>query len=165
MSNEANQVAADKVVSIHYKLTSDEGKVIDQSGEQPLDYLHGHENIVPGLERQLHGKNEGDKLNAVIPPEEAYGKRVDDAQKELPREAFPDDAPLEPGAQFAAQGPDGNLIPLWVLKVDDEQVLVDLNHPLAGETLNFEVEIVGVRDATSEEKEHGHVHGEGGAHD
>jgi FKBP-type peptidyl-prolyl cis-trans isomerase SlyD len=158
MSNEDNQAGNDKVVSIHYELSSSEGQVLDKSGDEPLDYLHGHQNIVPGLEKQIQGKGEGDEFRAVVPPEEGYGKRDPNAQKSLPRSAFPEDTEVQPGMQFAAQGPDGNVIPLWVLEVKDDEVLVDLNHPLAGQTLTFDIKVAGVRDATSEEKEHGHVH-------
>jgi FKBP-type peptidyl-prolyl cis-trans isomerase SlyD len=165
MTNTAEQAATGKVVSIHYTLTSSQGQVLDRSGDEPLSYLHGAENIVPGLEKQIQGHGEGDKFQAVVPPEEAYGERRGDAQKQVPRDAFPEDVEVEPGMQFAAQGPDGGMIPLWVMAVDDGQVTVDLNHPLAGETLTFDIEVVGVRDATAEEQEQGQVHGAGGAHD
>jgi FKBP-type peptidyl-prolyl cis-trans isomerase SlyD len=165
MTSEANTVSADKVVSIHYTLTSQEGEVLDRSGSDPLDYLHGHQNIVPGLERQIAGKTEGDKFSAVVEAAEGYGERMPDAQKTIPREAFPADAPLREGVQLTAQAPDGQLIGLWILKVSDEEVLVDLNHPLAGQTLTFEVEVVSIRDSTDEERAHGHAHpGDGHGH-
>jgi len=164
MASEANTVSNDKVVSIHYTLASQEGEVIDRSGTDPLAYLHGHHNIVPGLERQMVGKVEGDKFRAVVPAAEGYGERMPDAKQEIPREAFPADAPLREGIQLTAEGPDGQLVELWVLKVDDERVLVDLNHPLAGQTLTFDVEVVAIRDATEEERAHGHAHSGDGHH-
>lgn len=157
-------IADDKVVSIHYTLRDDDGDVIDSSsGGEPLEYLHGAGNIVPGLERQLAGKRIGDKLTAVVKPEDGYGVPQGPGPQAVPRASFPEDVELEEGLQFFAGGPDGD-IPLWVVAVEDDVVLVDANHPLAGVTLHFEVEVVGLRDATADEKEHGHPHGEGGHH-
>lgn len=158
-------IADDKVVSIHYTLRDDDGDEIDSSvGDEPLTYLHGASNIVPGLERQLAGKQVGDMVKAVVPPEEGYGVAEGPGPQRVPRDAFPKDAELEPGTQFFARGPNGDAMPLWVVEVTDEGVMVDANHPLAGVTLHFEVEIVEVRDATAEEKAHGHPHGPGGHH-
>jgi FKBP-type peptidyl-prolyl cis-trans isomerase SlyD len=153
------------VVSFHYTLTGEDGQVIDSSmGGEPLPYLHGHGNIVPGLERQLLGLAIGAKLNAVVPPSEGYGERDDDRVPVVPRGAFPDDIELETGMQFMAQDQLGRVMPLWVTGVDGDEITVDANHPLAGETLHFEVEIVGMRDATAEELAHGHPHGPEGHH-
>ena len=158
-------IAAGKVVSVHYTLRDDDGEVIDSSaGGEPLDFLHGAGNIVPGLERQLTGKQVGDKVTAVVPPEEAYGMPEGPGPQPVPRSSFPDDVELESGLQFFARGPSGDRIPLWVVEVTDDTVLVDGNHPLAGMTLHFDVEVVGLRDATAEEQAHGHPHGEGGHH-
>jgi FKBP-type peptidyl-prolyl cis-trans isomerase SlyD len=159
-------IQAGKVVSFHYTLTDDAGKVLDtSSGGRPMDYLHGAENIVPGLEREMEGHTVGDKLKAVVDPESGYGKRIATDPQPIPRDAFPDEVELRPGMQFAAEGPDGDLIPLWIAKVEPEQVFVDPNHPLAGVTLHFAVEITGIRDATEEEHDHGHPHGpEGHVH-
>jgi FKBP-type peptidyl-prolyl cis-trans isomerase SlyD len=163
MVDSAPEAVADgKVVRIHYRLTVRE-QLVDDSGGEPLAYLHGSGQIVPGLEERLLGKVQGDKFEAVVPPEDAYGERVGDARP-VPRDAFPEDVELEVGMQFAAQAPDGEVIPLWVVGLDDDAVLVDQNHPLAGETLLFEIEVVEVREATAEEKRHGHAHGPGGAH-
>lgn len=157
------QAAEGKVVSIHYKLTID-GTVIDESGDHPLAYLHGHGGIVPGLERQLTGKSVGDKLRAVVPPDEGYGERLGDGQKSLPRNAFPLEEDIEEGMQFAAEGPDDDIVPFWIVSATADEVVVDFNHPLAGETLTFDVEIVGVRDPSAEELAHGHVHEPGSHH-
>jgi FKBP-type peptidyl-prolyl cis-trans isomerase SlyD len=158
-------VSAGKVVSVHYTLRDEDGDVLDSSiGDEPLAYIHGAGNIVPGLERQLTGKQIGDKLAAVVPPEEGYGLPEGPGPQPVPRSSFPDDVELESGLQFFTRGPGGETIPLWVVEVTSDTVLVDGNHPLAGVTLHFEVEVVGLRDATAEEQAHGHPHGEGGHH-
>lgn len=154
-----------QVVSIHYTLTLDNGEVVDSSdGGDPLEYLHGASNIVPGLERQLTGRAVGDRVNAVVQPGEGYGDRDEDAIQSVPRTAFPGDVAIEAGMQFFAHLPEGGEQPIWVVAVDDETVTVDPNHPLAGEVLNFAVEVTGIRAATEEEMEHGHPHGPEGHH-
>lgn len=158
-------IAADKVVGIHYTLKNAAGDVVDSSsGSDPLFYLHGHDNIVPGLERKLTGRNVGEKLNVVVQPADGYGERDARGEQQVPREAFPADVTLEEGMQLALRDPSGAVVPLWIAKVESELVHVDLNHPLAGEVLTFDVEVVSVRDATGEELEHGHPHGPGGDH-
>lgn len=158
------QVAEGKVVSFHYTLTSDqtEGVVDSSDGREPMPYLHGAGNIVPGLEARLLGKASGDKVTAEVPPSEAYGDRQEGLTQTVPRTSFPEDAPLQPGMQVMAETPEGQRIPLWLASVSDTEVTVDPNHPLAGHTLTFEVEIVEIRDATEDEKSHGHPHGPGG---
>ncbi|MCA9494678.1 MAG: peptidylprolyl isomerase [Myxococcales bacterium] len=154
-------IQKDHVVTIHYILRDDDGDVIDASeAGEPMIYLHGHENIVPGLEKQLEGKKVGDKLTAVVEPEDGYGEPSVAELEPLPREAFPED--IEAGMQFMVEDDDGDLCPVWIVEFDDEVVHVDLDHPLAGVRLHFEVEIVEIRPATKEELAHGHVHGEHG---
>jgi FKBP-type peptidyl-prolyl cis-trans isomerase SlyD len=158
-----SQVEAGKVVSFHYTLTNDSGEVLDSStGRDALPYLHGGGNIVPGLEKQMAGKAVGDSFDAVVPPTEGYGERSGPEPQAVERSAFPDDAPLQKGMQFVAQTPDGQHIPLWVDRIEGDTVFVDHNHPLAGVTLHFAVEITEIRDATAEEQAHGHPHGPGG---
>jgi FKBP-type peptidyl-prolyl cis-trans isomerase SlyD len=164
MASDSGLASADKVVSIHYTLTGDDGQVLDRSGDTPLTYLHGHDNIVPGLEREIDGKSVGDKFRAVVVPADGYGERLADGEQEVPRDAFPEDAEVSAGDDFAVDGPDGELIPVWVIEVLDDHVRVDFNHPLAGKTLTFDVEVVSVRDSTADEQAHGHVHGHGGHH-
>jgi FKBP-type peptidyl-prolyl cis-trans isomerase SlyD len=160
---ETSVVADGTVVTMHYTLKDSEGTVLDtSSGAEPLAYLHGADNIVPGLERELAGKSVGEKVNAVVPPELGYGERHSDGVQKISRDAFPEDAQLAAGMQVVAQGPNGQAFPLWIVAADDEHVTVDANHPLAGTTLHFEVEITALRAATTEEKEHGHPHGPGG---
>jgi len=149
-----------KIVQFHYTLKNDAGELIDSSrGGDPLSYLHGAGNIVPGLERQLAGCEVGDKLDATVPPGEGYGERLGEGPQPVPRDAFPEEFPLQPGMQFVAQSPDGERFPLWVTRIEGDEVYVDRNHPLAGETLHFDVEITGLRQATEQELAHGHPHG------
>lgn len=156
-------VEARKVVSIHYTLKNDAGDVLDSSsGQDPLIYLHGAGNIVPGLEKQIDGKSVGDKLSAVVPAAEGYGEREGPGPQPVPKSAF-GGADVQPGMSLVVEDESGNHMPLWVVKVEGEQVFVDGNHPLAGETLHFDVEVVEIRDATEQELAHGHVHA--GGHD
>ena len=157
------QIAKDKVVLINYILKNDTGEVIDSSeGSDPLAYLHGAENIIPGLENALEGKAAGDTLSVTIAAEEAYGLFDESKVQEVPKEMFEDAGEVIVGAQYHAAGPDGGHITITVTEVTDDTVTVDANHPLAGENLSFDVTIVEIRDASPEELEHGHVHGAGG---
>ena len=157
-------VANDCVVSIHYTLTGDDGAVIDSSrGREPLAYLHGAGNIVPGLEKKLTGRAPGDKLDVVVAPEEGYGVRHEGLVQTLPRAAFHGVDNIEPGMQFTAQGNRGPL-EVTVTKVDGDEVTIDGNHPLAGKALKFHLKVTGVRAASAEEIQHRHVHGEHGHH-
>ena len=158
------QVEFQKVVILNNTLTDNDGNVIDQSTDSSFAYLHGANNIIPGLENALHGKKAGDEMNVSVSPQEGYGERDDTKTQSVPKEMFPEDAEIEPGMQFHAQGPNGEAIVVNVTSVEDDAVTVDGNHPLAGVHLNFAVEIIEVRDASQEEIEHGHVHGPGGHH-
>ncbi len=155
-----NMKISDKsVVNINYTLTDNDGKVIDKSEDGSFAYLHGAQNIIPGLEKALEGKEVGDKVSVKVPPEEAYGQRDPARVEEVPREMFPDDSEIKPGMVFHAQGPNGEVITVTVVEVGDKTVKIDSNHALAGVELNFDVEVVGVREAEAAELEHGHVHG------
>ena len=156
MSSE--QVGAGKVVTIHYTLTVDGAEVDSSRGQDPLPYLHGAQNIVPGLEKQLDGKSVGDQVEAKVSPAEGYGERQDEAVQIVERGQFPDDFAPEVGMQIMAQTNDDQEVPCWITGLEGDDVTVDFNHPLAGKTLEFAVEIVGVREATKTEEEHGHVH-------
>ncbi|MFG6175729.1 peptidylprolyl isomerase [Halomonas sp. THAF12] len=156
------QIAQNSVVAFHYTLTNDAGEVLDSSeGREPLTYLHGAGNIIPGLEKEMEGRTTGDKLQAKVAPEEGYGEVQPQLVQEVPRDAFQGVENVEAGMQFQAQTQGGPLM-VTVTKVEGDTVTVDGNHPLAGQTLNFDVEIAEVREASEEEVEHGHVHGEGG---
>lgn len=156
------QIAPKSVAAFHYTLTDDAGKVIDSSeGREPLTYLHGSSQIVPGLEKQMEGRKVGDKFDAEVSPEEGYGVRHDELMQEVPKEAFQGVEDIQPGMQFQGRGPQGD-INVTVKKVEGDKVFIDGNHPLAGKTLRFAIEVADVREASAEELEHGHVHGEGG---
>ena len=158
------QIANHKVVSIHYTLTNDEGDVLDSSkGQEPLAYLHGFGNIISGLENALDGRALGDKFTVAIAPAEGYGERDNEMVQSVPKSSFQGVDEILPGMQFQAQSPDGMQL-VTVIDVDGDEVILDGNHPMAGMTLNFDVEVTEIRDATAEELEHGHVHGPGGHH-
>ena len=156
-------ISQNQVVSIHYTLTDDDGETHDtSSGKAPLQYLHGAQNIIPGLESALEGKAVGDQLEVTLQPAEAYGEFDDDLVQRVPLDAFEGVEQIEPGMQFEARSPEGATQVVMVQEVNDDGVVVNGNHPLAGQTLHFDVTVEEVRDATDEEKAHGHVHGPGG---
>jgi len=158
------QVAKDKVVSIDYTLTGTGGNVIDSSsGGEPLTYLHGAGNIIPGLERALEGKSAGEQVKTTVGPDDGYGQKNPGLVQPVPRAQFPGVKDISIGMQFQAQTNHGPRV-VTVVGVNDDTVTVDANHPLAGETLNFDVKVVEVRDATQQELDHGHAHGPGGHH-
>ena len=153
------QIEANKVVSINYILRDDEDQVLDQSTpEAPLLYLHGHANIIPGLENELNGKSIGDTIKVSVSPEEGYGEYDEQLIQVVPRNMFEGIDEIEPGMQFQAQMGDGVQI-VTVKEADDESVTIDANHDLAGKTLHFEASVKEIRDATADELEHGHIHG------
>lgn len=147
------------VVSMHYRLTDADGELLDSSeGAEPLAYLHGAGNIIPGLENALAGRAEGDSLQVQVEPADAYGEIHPELVQVVDREAFQGVDRVDVGMAFEAQGPDGRSRRIVVTAVEGDQVTVDGNHPLAGRQLNFDVQVTGVREATAEEIEHGHVH-------
>jgi len=155
-------VVENAVVTIDYTLKDNDDVLIDSSENVgPLAFLFGAGNVIPGLEAALLGKKEGDEVQANISPENAYGERQEDMQQQVPKELFGGIDNIEMGMQFQSETDQGPVM-VTVVKIEDEMVTVDGNHPLAGVDLNFDVTIRGVREATAEELEHGHVHGEGG---
>lgn len=151
------EIANNTVVSIDYTLTDDDGQVIDTSeGREPLEYLHGHQNIIPGLEKAIEGKAEGDELKVAVDPEEGYGPYREELVQDVPREAFDGVDKVEPGMTFRAESNAGPMT-VTVKEVGDETVKVDGNHMLAGQTLNFQVAVKDVREATEEEVSQGTV--------
>jgi len=147
------------VVSANYKLTDDDGNMLDSSeGSEPLVYLHGADNIIPGLEKALVGKVKGDSLQVRVEPAEGYGEVDPDLIQTVEKAVFEGVESVEVGMTFEAEAPDGSLQPIVVKKVDGDEITIDVNHPLAGVVLHFDIEIIGVREATEEEVAHGYAH-------
>lgn len=147
-----------RVVTIHYTLTNDQGEVLDSSRDrEPLVYLEGSQNIIGGLESALTEKSSGDQAKVSVEPAEGYGEINEELVQPVPLTAFEGVEKIEPGMQFQAQTPGGPQI-VRVVEVEDENVVIDANHPLAGQTLHFDVEVVETREPTEEEVEHGHAH-------
>jgi FKBP-type peptidyl-prolyl cis-trans isomerase SlyD len=158
------QIAKNKVVSIDYTLTNAKGEVLDKSSKgQPLQFIQGQGQLIPGLEKVLEGKVAGDAIKAQIPAKDAYGDRDEELMQIIPKDSFAEIPDLKVGMELEAEGDDGVRV-ITVVGIEDDRVVVDGNHPLAGMDLNFDVTIVGVRDATEDELGHGHVHGPGGHH-
>lgn len=158
------QIAEKQVVSIHYTLKDSQGNTLDSSnGQEPLPFLCGANNIVPGLENALLGKSVGDKLDVVVQPEEGYGEVRADLVQKVDRANFQGIEDIQVGMQFMAEAPWGQQ-PVTVTKVEDDGVTLDGNHPLAGQVLAFSVEVTEIRAATEDEMQHGHVHTEGCDH-
>jgi FKBP-type peptidyl-prolyl cis-trans isomerase SlyD len=152
-------IAKDRVVSIAYTLTDKNNQLLDSAdASEPLAYIHGYENIIPGLEKALEGKQEGDTLKVSVVAAEAYGERDEDLVVDVSRKQFDGAGPLEAGMQFQAQTPEGYRV-VTITKVAGETVTIDGNHPLAGMDLTFDVTVTEIREANAEELEHGHVHG------
>ncbi len=158
------EITADRVVTIHYTLKDDGGTVLDTSvGGEPLAYIQGHGNLVAGLERALEGKQDGNTLAVVVEPQDGYGKRDEALIQKVPKRALQGAGTVKKGMQFQART-EGGMRLFTVTALIGDMVTLDGNHPLADQTLHFDVEVVSVREATSEELEHGHVHGAGGHH-
>lgn len=157
----SDKITQDKAVTIHYTVRHKSGDVLDQSSEErPLAFIFGRGMLIPGLESALEGKQAGEQVKTLVAAEQAYGERHDGLMQTIPKELFGDQE-VEVGMQFRASTDQGDQS-VMIVEVTDEEVTVDGNHPLAGQDLDFEVEVVEVRDATAEELEHGHVHGPGG---
>jgi len=157
-------ISANKVVLIHYTLSNERGEILDSSrGDVPLAYIHGMGSIIPGLEEALSGRAVGDRFQVSVPPEDAYGFRDDELVHIVPLGAFQGVDEVVPGMQFRAESPE-DMEPVTVIDVAGDQVTLDGNHPMAGLTLNFDVEVTHIRDATPAEIDHGHVHGPGDHH-
>lgn len=158
------KILKNKAVHIHYTLKNDQGETMDSSvGQDPLAYIHGHGNLIPGLEKALENKGKGEKIKASIAPEEAYGVKNKDLVQNIPLSNFQDQNSVKVGRQFQINTEQGPVI-ATIINVKEGQVTIDMNHQLAGQTLHFDVEVMEVRDATQEELAHGHIHGAGGHH-
>lgn len=158
------KVANGMVVSMYYLLTDENNDTLDTTeGGDAFAYLHGHGNIIPGLEQGLEGLEIGNKAHVVVLPAQGYGPRNPEAVIQVPLSEFPEDMELTPGGRVMMEGPEGDVV-LTIAAIDDGMVTLDANHPLAGMILHFDIQIVGLRPATEEEIEHGHVHVEGHHH-
>ena len=160
------KITKDSVVSIDFRLHLGDGEAVDESEPgEPLVYLQGHEEIVPGLEKALEGKSKGDTLQVTVTADEGYGAYDPDGVEEVPRTEFPEGLELQAGGVLSATDPEGDEVDFFIKEVKGDTVVVDFNHPLAGKTLHFDVTVRDVRAATAEELEHGHAHGPGDDHD
>jgi FKBP-type peptidyl-prolyl cis-trans isomerase SlyD len=166
MTQQSLVVADDLVVRLDYTLTLSSGEVYDSSAESgPLEYLQGHGQLIPGLEEALYDMAVGEEKDVVVTPDVAYGEYDPEAIQEIPRDIFPAEMELEAGMSIDLYDEDADEeLEATIEEVDEETVLVNFNHPLAGETLNFHVRIAGLREATPEELDHGHAHGNGHSH-
>jgi FKBP-type peptidyl-prolyl cis-trans isomerase SlyD len=154
-----------QVVTINYTLKDSEGEIIDSTSEgNSFSFLSGTEQILPKLEEALGGMLIGSKKIVALAAADAYGEYFDDAVQVLQRSEFPKDMEIKEGMELVTSAPDGSQMPFVITKITDEQVTVDFNHPLAGEDLSFDVELLDLRDATAEELSHGHAHGAHGHH-
>jgi FKBP-type peptidyl-prolyl cis-trans isomerase SlyD len=159
MSDKREKVSEDMVVDLEYTLRLDDGGVVDTSeGRGPLQFLQGHGHIIPGLEKELYGMGLGEGKAIVVSPGEGYGERKPNAVHEFPKDAFPEGVEIQPGMAVQLTDQAGHPHTAFVEEIREETVLLDLNHPLAGQTLHFDVEVVALREATAEELDHGHVH-------
>jgi FKBP-type peptidyl-prolyl cis-trans isomerase SlyD len=157
-------ITKNRVVSINYTLTDDNNNIIDSTaGSESFDYLHGFENIIPGLERALEGKNQGDQFSVTVPAAAAYGERDDKLVIDVPLDRFQGADAVKKGMRFHARTPEG-VREVTITKVAGETVTIDGNHPLAGLDLTFDVTVNAIREARAEELEHGHVHSPGHEH-
>lgn len=155
----ADKVEKNKVVEIHYTLRLADGSIEDTTeGEAPLPYLHGVGGIIPGLEKALEGRSIGDRFQVTVEPAEGYGEYDEALSESIPLNAFPEGTELTEGEEIFVELDDGTATQGIIERIDKNDVLINYNHPLAGETLTFDVEVVDVRDATQEELEHGHAH-------
>lgn len=161
----SEMIGSGKVVGMAYSLKNDAGEVIDQASHaEPFLYIHGASQIVPGLEEALVGLKISDKKDISVSPDAGYGPVIPGLRMTVKKTQFPGVENIEVGMQFQAQSPEGHGMLFTIVELVDDDVTIDGNHPLAGETLHFAVEILSMREATEEEMSHGHVHGEGGHH-
>jgi FKBP-type peptidyl-prolyl cis-trans isomerase SlyD len=153
-----------RVAVLTFTIRNEAGKVLLATGDQPFAYLHGRGGLIPGLEAALEGKGAGETVSIVVPPERGYGVKSGPGPQPVPRSEFRRGADLQPGVAFRVPGSDGTEMTLYVTRVQGARVWVDRNHPFAGETLQIDAAVLGVREATHEEAEHGHAHGLTGQH-
>jgi len=159
-----DSVQNDVVVSMEYTLHVDNEEIDSSNGQDPLQFLAGHGNIISGLEREMMGMKVGESKDVVIQPADAYGEFDDQAFMDVPRKEFPSDMQIEEGSELTVRDDSGQSRYARIDAIDDDTVRLNFNHPLAGDELHFNVKVVGLREPTSEELEHGHVHQDGHDH-
>lgn len=165
MADKNLMVTDGMVVSLDYTLRLQDGQIVDSSsGKEPLEYLHGTGQIIPGLEDGLDGMVIGEERQLTVAPADGYGERDPDSLQTVPSDFFPGDIEVVPGMAIQVRDENDQVFPVYVAEVRTQGVVLDFNHPLAGETLYFDTRVVGVRPATTEELSHGHAHGEGHSH-
>jgi FKBP-type peptidyl-prolyl cis-trans isomerase SlyD len=158
-------IAPNKVITMNFTLKDDDGNILDTTDSGgPFSYLSGNNMVLPKLEEAVSGMIIGTKKHLKLDAKDGYGEYNDDAVQAVGKENFPEDFVLEAGREYMASNPDGVQMPFIITSVEDETITIDFNHPLAGKNLNFDIELLDVRDATAEELAHGHVHGAGGHH-
>ena len=158
-------IKLNQVITIGYTLTDENGNIIEVTNkENPFSFISGNDQILPKLEENINGMLIGSKRRVTLTPEEAYGTYNESAIQTIERSEFPEDTLLEVGMSFVSDTSDGQQMPFVIKNIDGDNIILDFNHPLAGHTLTFDVELLNLRDATSEELSHGHVHGSGGHH-
>jgi FKBP-type peptidyl-prolyl cis-trans isomerase SlyD len=158
------RIATNKVVTIEYTVTTDEGVLVDSSSAEPMSYMHGVGGMISGLETALEGKGVGERVSAIVPPDQAYGERDDSLMRAVPKSRFDPAVELKPGMRFEVASASGKHV-VTVVGIEGENVIVDGNHPLAGIPLHFDVNVVEIRNANPDEMQHGHVHGPNCGHD
>lgn len=164
MSNEKEKlkISDGMVVDLNYTLKVDEQVVDSSEGGEPIKFIQGEGHIIEGLEKELYGMKIGDDKDVVVSPEDGYGDLNTEAIVDVPKEEFPEEIPLKPGTELKVQNQSGETMNARIAAVEQDSVRLDFNHPLAGKELHFQVTVNDLREATEEEKEHGHIHGEGG---
>ncbi len=157
-------ISDDMVVQFFYTVKDENGQALESNvGDEPVAYLHGHKNMMPGVEKALAGRETGESFSVTLPPEETYGKRVEGSEQRVPVKHLMGAKKWKPGMMAVVQTEQGQR-QVTILKVGKFMATIDTNHPMAGKTLTFELQVGDVRDATAEEKAHGHAHGIGGHH-
>lgn len=158
------QLTKNKVAILNYTLKDKDGNILGQHNDGSFTYLHGAKNLIPALENALEGNQAGDKVDAIIEPEDAYGVHDPKKIQRVPKKTFPPEQELKIGMHFKSAMPDGTAMNVLITEIETDEIVVDGNHPLASKQLHFDIDILEIRDATEEELEHGHVHGPGGHH-
>ncbi len=155
-------ICKNTAVIINYRLNDDKGQLIDESSDGSFCYLQGHDNIIPGLEKALEGKQQGDTFVVDVAPKDGYGERDETKVEIVSKDMFPGDEDIKPGMEFHAEGPNKELVTITIIEVNDDTIKIDGNDSLAGVPLTFDIEVISVREADESEISHGHIHAEEG---